>query len=124
MKLKKQYEEISGLPSWLENAVVYQIFPDRFKKNKKSFLNNNIEFMNWENPPVLQGFRGGDLFGVIESLDYLKDIGINCIYLTNFYQQLITDIILMIISKLIQFCGNEAFDCLIKEIHERDVYSS
>ena len=36
--------------------------------------------MNWEDPPELQGFHAGDLFGVIEKLDYLNEMGINCIY--------------------------------------------
>ena len=66
MPLKTKYNKQNlSLPSWVENAVVYQIFPDRFKRSKKSHK-YNLEFMNWEDPPELQGFHGGDLFGVIE----------------------------------------------------------
>ena len=108
----------------VENAVVYQIFPDRFKRSKKSCTNNNLEFLNWEDPPELQGFRGGDLFGVIEKLDYLNEMGINCIYLNpifssaanhryHTYDYFRIDPILG---------GDEALYSLIDELHKRDMF--
>ena len=96
MPLKKKYNKQNlRLPSWVENAVVYQIFPDRFKRSKKSCTNNNLEFLNWEDPPELQGFRGGDLFGVIEKLDYLNEMGINCIYLNPIFNSAAKEICLL-----------------------------
>ena len=35
MPLKNYNKTTLRLPSWVENAVVYQIFPDRFKRSKK-----------------------------------------------------------------------------------------
>ena len=124
MPLKDHNNPTLKLPSWVENAVVYQIFPDRFKRSKTSYKKNNFEFMNWEDPPELQGFRGGDLFGVIERLDYLKGIGINCIYLNpifssaanhryHTYDYFKVDPILG---------GDEALYSLIDEAHKRDIF--
>ena len=36
--------------------------------------------------PTLQGYKGGDLWGVMEQLDYLQDLGINAIYFTPTFQ--------------------------------------
>jgi len=41
-----------------------------------------MNFEDWDSPPTRNGFKGGDLFGVAEHLDYLQDLGINAIYLT------------------------------------------
>ncbi|MGK7933714.1 MAG: glycoside hydrolase family 13 protein [Microcystaceae cyanobacterium] len=75
-------------PDWVKNAVFYQIFPDRFAKTPQAHPNlwksNNLE--SWESPPTLQGYKGGDLWGVIEKLDYLQDLGINALYFTPIFQ--------------------------------------
>ena len=64
-------------PQWVKDAIFYQIFPDRFAKSKRL---PDIGFEAWESPPSYNGFKGGDLYGVIEKLDYLQDLGINAIY--------------------------------------------
>lgn len=64
-------------PSWVKDAIFYQIFPDRFAKSGKL---PDIGFEAWDSPPTHHGFKGGDLYGVIEKLDYLQDLGINAIY--------------------------------------------
>src|SRR5690606_13874667 len=40
----------------------------------------------WDAPPTAQGFKGGDLRGVLEHLDYLEALGINAIYLNPVFQ--------------------------------------
>jgi cyclomaltodextrinase len=66
-------------PAWVSDAVFYQIFPDRFaKSNRISKQGLNLE--SWDSPPTTYGFKGGDLYGVIEHLDYLQDLGVNAIY--------------------------------------------
>ncbi|MFN3491777.1 MAG: alpha-amylase, partial [Anaerolineales bacterium] len=59
-------------PNWVKDAIFYQIFPDRFAK---SDLNpaRNLHFESWDSAPTNYGFKGGDLYGVIEKLDYLQD---------------------------------------------------
>ena len=74
-------------PDWVKNAVFYQIFPDRFAKSQQSrkrLLNASWEA--WDDMPTLQGYKGGDLWGVLEQLDYLQDLGINAIYFTPIFQ--------------------------------------
>ncbi len=65
------------VPAWVQDAIFYQIFPDRFARGKKM---PDLGFEAWEAPPTNYGFKGGDLYGVIERLDYLQDLGINAIY--------------------------------------------
>ncbi|MFY7805791.1 MAG: glycoside hydrolase family 13 protein [Limnoraphis robusta] len=75
-------------PDWVKQAVFYQIFPDRFAKSEKS----RSEFLmmpnweEWDTPPTVQGYKGGDLWAVIEKLDYIQDLGINAIYFTPIFQ--------------------------------------
>lgn len=64
-------------PHWVRDAIFYQIFPDRFYKSNKL---PDIGFEPWDTAPTHHGFKGGDLYGVIEKLDYLVDLGINAIY--------------------------------------------
>jgi cyclomaltodextrinase / maltogenic alpha-amylase / neopullulanase len=75
-------------PNWVKHAVFYQIFPDRFKvgQQPQKRLSKNPIWEDWTAPPTLQGYKGGDLWGVIEKLDYLKDLGINAIYFTPIFQ--------------------------------------
>ncbi len=65
-------------PSWVRDAVFYQIFPDRFACSDQVDKPVNLE--PWDSPPTIRGFKGGDLLGVAENLDYLEDLGINAIY--------------------------------------------
>ena len=75
-------------PDWVKHAVFYQIFPDRFARSQRShqsFLNNaNLE--DWDAPPTYQGYKGGDLWGVLEQLDYIESLGITAIYFTPIFQ--------------------------------------
>ncbi len=72
-------------PEWVSNAIVYQIFPDRFRKSGSVEAQRNLIFQRWGSNPALQGFHGGDLYGVVEKLDYLEKMGINCLYLTPIF---------------------------------------
>jgi len=65
-------------PEWVHSSIFYQIFPDRFARSGKVQFDADIE--TWDSAPTPHGFKGGDLFGVIDQLDYLKDLGITAIY--------------------------------------------
>jgi cyclomaltodextrinase len=67
-------------PDWVKDAIFYQIFPDRFASSSL-VPKNGLKLESWESPPTATGFKGGDLLGVVEKLDYLQDLGINAIYL-------------------------------------------
>ena len=66
-------------PDWVKDAVFYQIFPDRFSKSNQVKKPNNLQA--WGAPPTYHAFQGGDLLGIVEKLDYLKDLGVTAIYL-------------------------------------------
>jgi cyclomaltodextrinase len=70
--------ELTHTPDWVKNAIFYQIFPDRFAKSDQLEKPTYIE--PWDAPLTRYGFKGGDLLGVYEKLDYLQDLGINAIY--------------------------------------------
>lgn len=66
-------------PDWVRDAVFYQIFPDRFAKSER-VKRAGVKLEAWDTPPNPYDFKGGDLYGVVEHLDYLQDLGINAIY--------------------------------------------
>ena len=63
-------------PAWARDAIVYQIFPDRFYAGNGRFPINT---------PNLNAIHGGTLQGVIDKLDYIADLGFNCIWLNPFF---------------------------------------
>src|SRR5215207_5943783 len=64
-------------PSWVRDAVFYQIFPDRFARSARVRKPGPLE--PWDTPPTVHGFKGGDLLGVVEHLGHLERLGINAI---------------------------------------------
>jgi len=71
-------------PEWVKHAVFYQIFPDRFAKSPTLPKPDNLE--PWDADPSPLGYKGGDLAGVTERLDYLQDLGITAIYFNPIFQ--------------------------------------
>ncbi len=71
-------------PDWVRDAVFYQIFPDRLAKSDLLHKPHNLE--PWLGPPTSHGFKGGDLLGVMEHLDYLVELGVNAIYFNPVFQ--------------------------------------
>lgn len=71
-------------PDWVKDAVFYQIFPDRFAKSNRVAKPSNLE--TWESKPTTRGYKGGDLLGVVEKLDYLVDLGVNALYFCPIFQ--------------------------------------
>ncbi len=70
-----------SVPEWVKHAVFYQIFPDRFARSARNPLPAGITLKPWGTPPEEQGFQGGDLYGIVEKLDYLRALGITALYL-------------------------------------------
>lgn len=71
--------------AWMKEAVFYQIFVDRFARANFSKDDSYIN-MAWEDKPSPVSFAGGDLLGIVDKLDYLKDLGVNAIYLTPIFR--------------------------------------
>lgn len=66
-------------PDWVQDAVFYQIFPDRFARSGRVPAPGPLE--PWEAPPTADGFKGGDLHGICDGLDELVDLGVTALYL-------------------------------------------
>jgi neopullulanase len=71
-------------PEWVRDAVFYQIFPDRFAKSARVPKPSGLE--PWDSPPTAHGYKGGDLLGVLEHLDYLQELGITALYFNPVFQ--------------------------------------
>lgn len=71
-------------PAWVKHAVFYQIFPERFANGDPSNDPRNI--VPWESKPEVNSFFGGDLQGIRDHIPYLKDFGINAVYLTPVFK--------------------------------------
>lgn len=77
--------DINQTPQWVNDTVWYQIFPERFRNGDKT--NNPQNVLPWEYRSVRNEERfGGDLEGIIQKLDYLRDLGITGIYLTPIFK--------------------------------------
>lgn len=70
-------------PKWYKNAVFYQIFVERFRNGNPKISPKNLT--NWDKEPTPMSFYGGDLQGILDSLDYLKELGITALYLTPIF---------------------------------------
>jgi cyclomaltodextrinase / maltogenic alpha-amylase / neopullulanase len=71
-------------PSWVRDAVFYQVFPDRFAASERVVKPGPLE--PWDAQPTNHGFKGGDLLGIVEHLDHIASLGVNALYLTPVFQ--------------------------------------
>lgn len=76
-------KDIFQVPEWAKNAIVYQIFVDRFANGNPSLNPQNTS--DWYSEISRDTMLGGDLQGIIDKLDYIADLGINTIYLTPIF---------------------------------------
>ncbi|MEL7227914.1 MAG: glycoside hydrolase family 13 protein, partial [Cyanobacteria bacterium J06576_12] len=112
-------------PDWVKHAIFYQIYPDRFARTTRGDLppEMQIPLEPWESAPTQHGYKGGDLWGVAENLDYLKSLGITAIYFTPIFQSASNHRYhthdYYKVDPLLG--GNEAFAELLNAAHERDM---
>jgi glycosidase len=66
-------------PEWVQDAVFYQIFPERFCNGDTS--NDPPGTEPWGGMPSTRNFFGGDLRGIVSRLDYIVSLGVNALYL-------------------------------------------
>lgn len=92
------YEDGYSTPDWFKGGVMYHIFADRFMKSGRAPLRDGVcNESDWYAPisqyakkpgDFLKNdlFYGGDLYGVTQKLDYLKELGVTVIYLSPVFR--------------------------------------
>lgn len=108
-------------PAWVWDAVFYQIFPDRFAKSPTLSKPSGLE--EWDSDPTAHGYKGGDLIGIVEHLEYVQELGANALYLNPIFQSASNHRYhthdYMQVDPLLG--GNEAFDALIAACKSRGI---
>jgi len=90
--------------NWYKDAIIYQIYPRSFKDSNGDGI--------------------GDIRGIIEKLDYLKDLGINCVWLSPVYESPMDDngYDISDYKKIYETFGTmEDFDLMLEEMHKRGI---
>ena len=112
---------IGQFPAWVAEAVVYQVFPDRFRRRGRVEAQQGLALQPWGTDPAEQGFQGGDLYGVIDALDHLQQLGVTCLYLTPVFSSAANhryhSYDYFDVDPLLG--GNAALDALIAAVHQR-----
>ncbi len=102
------YKHRAARPSWYEQGMVYQIFPDRYRRDPawrercKAALERPNEGVprrivdDWDEPPAYDrnedgsiaswDMYGGSLAGITADLDRLAEMGITAIYLNPIFE--------------------------------------
>ncbi|MAQ76423.1 MAG: alpha-amlyase [Aquimarina sp.] len=80
-ELKSRREDSSERRGFNSSDVIYLIMPDRFANGNPEIdtTEDTIEKVNRSNPG---GRHGGDIQGIIDHLDYIKDLGATAIWST------------------------------------------
>ena len=102
------YDPGFEVPAWFQKSVMYQIFPDRFRRSNDQTAEKGIGYhrsrgrqvlyhKKWEERPLftpLPGkknynpcdYFGGTLKGIEESLGYLQGLGVSVVYLNPVFE--------------------------------------
>ena len=126
-------------PAWVDGAVFYQIFPERFynadtsndvKEGEYEYCGQGPVIMkDWNTPPydgsISRGmdFYGGDLKGVKEKIPYLKELGVTAVYLNPIFSAYSAHKYDCIDYFHVDehFGGDEALAELSKALHDNDM---
>ena len=71
-------------PAWVKDAIFYQIFPDRFCRSERYHAAG--KFVEWGSKPTRENMFGGNLAGIEDKLEYIKNLGANAIYLCPIFK--------------------------------------
>lgn len=76
--------DVLTVPEWAKGIVYYQIFPERFFNGNAS--NDPENCQPWGTPPDRENYMGGDMEGIMQKIPYLKELGVECLYLNPIFQ--------------------------------------
>lgn len=94
------YDGSEDVPTWYGEGVCYQIFPDRFRRTQipdpTGMVGGREVHQDWNDKPVWRpnfrgevrnrDFFGGNFAGILEKLDYLKELGVETIYFNPIFE--------------------------------------
>lgn len=96
------YDPKRKVPDWYKEGLMYQIFPDRFAHGTREGFSphyppHTLLHTNWTDSPHYfrnradgsidyWDFFGGNLPGIVDKLDYLKDMGVSILYLNPIFE--------------------------------------
>lgn len=75
--------DIIAPPEWARGIVYYQIFPERFARGG---VRDEKGLESWNAKSTADNYLGGDLRGIIGRLDYLAELGAECLYLNPVFR--------------------------------------
>lgn len=101
-------------PAWAKDAIIYHIFLDRFYPGDGA---------DWIQTSDMQDFCGGTLWGVRDKLDYLSELGINCLWLSPVWQSPTTHGYDVVDYDRIEprLGGDEALQAVVEGAHQRGI---
>ncbi|BCJ94875.1 alpha-glycosidase [Anaerocolumna cellulosilytica] len=114
--------EILDVPDWFKNAVVYNIFPDSFASGKGR-IDNSGKQITLEGGAVSKSKFGGTIPGITANLDYIRNLGFNCIYLNPVFTAGESHKYDLLDYYHIDPClgSDEDFKDLVEKVHDRDM---
>jgi len=125
-------------PEWVKKSIFYHIFPDRFyngnpdndvKNNEYCFDGHPTIKKEWNEKPCeyTEGFCldffGGDLEGIRKKIPYLRELGVNALYLNPVFRAATNHKYDCIDYFNVDphFGGNEALKSLVEELHKNNM---
>lgn len=76
--------DVCQTPDWAKGTIYYQIFPDRFFNENPDHAPADCD--TWGTLPTRENYMGGNLRGICSKLPYLKELGVECLYLNPVFE--------------------------------------
>lgn len=92
------YDSEFETPDWIKGGIIYQIFPDRFNRSNRKInrVDGKVYHDDVSEAPIYKpnkkgevlnnDFFCGDIQGIIDKLDYLKELNVSVIYLNPIFE--------------------------------------
>lgn len=74
------------IPGWSRGQVFYQIFPERFCRLPEEKNEGAKDLQPWGTLPTRENYMGGTLNGILSKVSYLKELGVECLYLNPIFK--------------------------------------
>ncbi len=114
-----------NIPDWSKGAIVYQIFPDRFKNGNTEIDLENRPDWNAASTEIQlsSSLYGGDLQGIIDSMAHLSTLNVDNIYLNPIFRaDSVHKYNTRDYLRLDPGFGDEkVFESLVETLHEHDM---